>query len=121
LEGRQIFPFTQIGNNFVYPARKLLQKLSFLLFYFLESFDEIPAVRLTHNQCILSNLEKHTKEAHTESLFLLRGVVPQRTVIYCLSGHRIGRIYKCRLFFETLLEAGHRIHICTAIEIGDQH
>src|SRR5215472_18166826 len=42
--------------------------------------------------------------------------------IYCLSRDRIGRIYKCLLlFFQTLLGAGHTMHICTAIETGDQH
>src|SRR5215831_5444542 len=42
--------------------------------------------------------------------------------IYCLSRDRIGRIYKCLLlFFQILLEAGHTMHICTAIETGDQH
>ncbi len=31
----------------------------------------------------------------------------QESIIYCLSRDRIGRIYKCQLFFQTLLEAGH--------------
>src|SRR5215469_9332911 len=46
----------------------------------------------------------------------------QKSIIYCLSRDRIGRIYKCLLlFFQTLLGAGHTMHICTAIETGDQH
>jgi hypothetical protein len=42
-------------------------------------------------------------------------------ITYCLSGHRIGRICKSQLFFQTLLEAGHTMHISAVITTGDQH
>jgi hypothetical protein len=54
-------------------------------------------------------------------LLHLSGAQRTESIIYSLSRHRIGRIYKCQLFFQTLLEAGHTMHICAAIETGDQH